>query len=791
MSIEGKLVLPPDVHLVPVLELSADLRAKIGASDQDVAITRPRLRASSSVVDRDSAELLDRFRTPTRIADAVMRFAAERGLDPQSTLEQAYPVLSRLYRGRFLVQADSDDAMPIEGRLVVGDVVDRFRLIRCIQILEDNEVFLSQDDAGRYAALKFCRSARQDAVRALQREADLMSTVRGMRAPQVFGLIDTGSGLALATEWVSGADAMTAAESLRGRHEPRSERQLLALCAQVAAAFADVHDSGLLHGDVKPGNVLVERSGTVRLIDFGLAREIAAPSDQDRRGGVPFYFDPEFAQALRGQQTVVPTCVGEQYSVAALLYQLWTGVHYLDWSLQRDEMLRQIVEAEPMLLRARRVPPWPELEQILRRGLDKDPGRRFADLRSLAEALNALLPQAEERDKRRPATGGEPGPEVDLLEHALTRYRLGGDTLRDGPPDAPRASINYGAAGIAYALLRIAQRREDPQLLALADLWSQKAYGLAASEQAFYNSALQIEQKTVGERSLFHSLAGLHCVRALVSAAQGDRVTANRAMQAFVEQSLGANDGISRASELDAVLGKASLLLGCAELGEAIPAMAGFESAGVRSRGEELAREVLEFLESGPIESSEQLTTLGIAHGWGGMAFVLLRWARAREGAPSGAVRARLDELAMLAEPQGAGVRWPVEVGGSTFLDGWCNGSAGYAMLYALACSVLGEPRFGELAERAAISAWNGSIAVGTLCCGQAGIGYGLLAVHRVTGSKQWLQRASACARRAAQDRSPHFLRDALYRGVVGAALLVEELRSPESAAMPLFEPVR
>jgi len=92
--------------------------------------------------------------------------------------------------------------------------------------------------------------------------------------------------------------------------------------------------------------------------------------------------------------------LAEQYSVAALIYQMWTGVHYLDWSLEREAMLRQIVEAEPVSFQARRVPPWPELEQILRRALHKDPGQRFPDLRALTQALSALLPQAQERDRQ-------------------------------------------------------------------------------------------------------------------------------------------------------------------------------------------------------------------------------------------------------------------------------------------------------------------------------------------------------------------------------------------------------
>jgi serine/threonine-protein kinase len=789
LSIDAELVLPPDVKIVAVRELSPEIRMKITASDEDYTITRERSRRPSSVIDKDSVELLESFRAPRRIVDAVLAFAGRRGLDPESTLEQAYPLLSRLYRGGLLVMADSGAARPIESELRPGDVVAGFRLIRCVQVMSDNEVFLARDSEGHYAAVKFHRAADSDAVRSLEREAGILTRLNGQRAPKVLGLFRLDSGVGLGTEWVAGADAMVAADGLRDRGEASSERHLLALCTDVAAAFADVHESGLLHGDVHPSNVLVDKSGNVRLIDFGLAREIEALDAQDQRGGVPFYYDPELARALRTRQPAAASCAAEQYSVAVLLYQLWTGVHYLDWRLERDEMLRQIVEDEPVSFEARRALACPDLEAILRRALHKNPNQRFPDLRSLADALNALIPDAAARDTRATAAPRQRTREAELLDRLLERYRLGGEALRDGLPEAPRASVNYGAAGISYALLRIAQRRGDPRLLAAADVWSQKAYALAGLDDAFYSAKLEIERKTVGERSLFHSPAGLHCVRALVSAAQGDAGAANVAIHSFVEHSRGPNEQLDATSALDAVLGKSTLLLGCAELIEAVPDLARFDLAGARARGGELARDVLGFLESGPIESSGRLAVLGIAHGWGGLIFALLRWARATGGEPTAALRIKLQELAELAEPVGAGIRWPTELGGSTFWDGWCNGAAGYAMLWALAHQMLGDNNFAEFAERAAISAWTSEITTGTLCCGQGGIGYALLTLHRLTGSPQWLQRARSCARRAASDTSPGFLADALYKGAVGVALLADEVEAPGSAVMPLFEP--
>jgi len=593
-----------------------------------------------------------------------------------------------------------------------------------------------------------------------------------------------GSGVALATEWVFGSDAVTAATMIR-RREANSQHQLLSLCAEIANAFADVHESGVLHGDVHPRNVLVDGRGRVRLIDLGLAQSINQANESGPRGGVAFYFDPEFADAQRNHKSARLTGAGEQYSVASLLYQLWTGVYYLDWSLEREELLRQIAEDDPISFETRGVRAWPALEEALRRALHKRPERRFPSLRSFAENLSALLSEAGSQDRNAALRHKGRARENDLLERALRRYALGGDALRDGIA-APLVSVNYGAAGIAYALYRIARLRADPQLLALADVWVQRAYTLSSHAQAFYDPKIEITRETVGEVSLFHSTSGLHCIRALVSVAMGDGRGANHGIQTFLARSRGACDNP------DLTLGKASLLLGCAELVEAMrsPWFVDFEP--VRKRGDEIAEELTNLLRSGQMTTSTKIASLGIAHGWGGFMFALLRWASATRKDVDSVVVSALDELVALAEPQGSGIRWPLHNAtlAASYMEGWCNGTAGYALLYALAFEVLRMPRFAETSERAALSAWSAETQLGTLCCGLGGISYALLALYRLTGSNVWLERARITARRAASDSSKYFLRDSLYKGAVGVAVLAEELNQPEIAAMPLFMPL-
>lgn len=784
MSIEAELLLASDVEIFSVRDLAPDLRAKIIALDDDYTITKGRSRDPSRIIDKQSADLLSLFRSPTRIVDAVLSFAGRRGLQAEATLEEAYPLLYHLYQAKVLVPADDGGASAIECELEIGNVVEGFRLLRCVQVLEDNEVFMARDPDGRHAAVKFYRRPSERIVRALEQEAAMLRKAGNKRAPEFISMARVGSGIAFVSEWVFGWDATYAAATIRGRREAHREERLLSLCLEISSAFADVHESGVLHGDIHPRNVLIDRQGVARLIDFGLAQPITQAGPIPQRGGVAFYFDPEFAQAQRNQRAAPLSAAGEQYSVAALLYQLWTGVYYLDWSLERDELLRQIVEDDPLPFEARSAVPWPELEKALGRALQKRPERRFTSMREFADALRVLLPEAQTRD-RKSTVHGERAYEKHLLERALRRYALDGDGLRDGLANAPVASVNYGAGGIAYAIYRMAQRRGDPELLALADVWIQKALALSSHERAFYNPELQIEPSTVGEVSLFHSTSGLHCVRALVSIAMGDAHGAKRAIEAFVAKSRGSCD------TPDLALGKASLLLGCTELIEAMPIGWNVNMEAVFARGEEIAGELIALLKSDAMATSTKIRTLGIAHGWAGFIFALLRWSSATKSETDPIAATSLEELATLAEPHGAGIRWPVYNPSSprSFMDGWCNGTAGHVLLFALAHKVLRAERFGEFAERAAVSAWEADIRIGTLCCGLGGLGYALLAVHRLTGSELWLERARAFARRAATDSAKHFFRDALYKGAVGVALLADDLEQPETAAMPLFEP--
>src|SRR5215467_7841582 len=100
MAITGTFVLPADVILVPVTELPAHVREQMKCEEGDYAVTHPRARTPSKVVDAQGVELLKEFRTPKKIIEAVIGYSRARKCDPEGALEDAFPMLVRLMQAR-------------------------------------------------------------------------------------------------------------------------------------------------------------------------------------------------------------------------------------------------------------------------------------------------------------------------------------------------------------------------------------------------------------------------------------------------------------------------------------------------------------------------------------------------------------------------------------------------------------------------------------------------------------------------------------------------------------------
>jgi serine/threonine-protein kinase len=801
MTVLEPLILPSDVQIVPVDELAPELRDQLDHSAGDCSITRPRTRTTSSIVDAQTAALLERFRTPATIVDAVIAYSTEAGTDPRATLDEAFAVLGGFVSDGLLVAPDSDLARPIDPTLAPGETVGGFEIVAPVQVIVDTEVHLARDATGEHVALKVAREGSEKRMRpAFAREAAMLSRLDGRCTPRLLDEGEVQGRPFLALSWCQGTDVYEAAAEARRLGGRVGRECLLALAERILEAYAHLHEQDVLHGDVHPRNVLAAGDGSVTIIDFGLAGPPSAAGEPAAggRGGIDFFMEPEIAQArLEGSWPPALSAAGEQYSLAALLYLLLTGAHTHAFALEHAEMLRQLLDEPPIAFARHGVHDLPAVERVVARALAKQPDERHGSVADLLRAFTAaaaddLAAASPAVAATRPPSAASPAvvssrtPAGALLDDVLTRIAVPDGELfaRDLP--APAASVQNGAAGFAYALLRIAGIRQDEILLGQADLWSVRALLESRTPDAWFDAELELVPETIGECSLHHTVSGVHAVCALIAGARGDEWSQRVALDAFVA-------AVGEPCEhFDVTFGRAGLLLGCALLLEAVPAA--IETDPLRARGAELCDSLTAALAAQPeIAACRKLRSLGAAHGWAGMLFALLRWSEATGTPPTAVAGERLAQLAALGQPAGRGIRWPhgagEPAGANPIASGWCNGAAGYVPLWTLAHRLTGDDAYARLAQGAAWTAYEDPADTGDLCCGLAGRAYALLSLYRHTNDAAWLARARNLADRAAIAVQRDALRrDSLYKGEVGVALLAADLEDPLHACLPLFE---
>jgi serine/threonine-protein kinase len=769
MNAGDALKLSADIVLVPCADLDDQLRGRFTFAAGDVTLTHLHGRVHSQVIDGNTAALLALFREPRTIVDAVLESSRALGKEPRAWLDEQMPILDRFVHSRVLIPAGSDDDGAVRPRYDSGAAVAGWKVVRCISLFEDTEVYhLRNGDAA--AALKIARRAGPALQPLFENEAEILRHLDGSGiAPR---LLDAGMHEErpyLVMEWIDGVDSTVAAA--QNRHD---RALLLDLCASIAGAYAALHARGVLHSDVHPRNVLAGRR--VVLLDFGYSRFQDRPA-RVGRAGVPAFYEPEHLLAhLRGG-SAPSSAAGEQYALAALLYFLITGDHYLDFRFDREEMDRQMVSDPPLPFARRGIAPWPEVESILFRALQKDPARRHASVAAMA----ALLARARDGAARDALSTPLSAEAHAVLDRTLRSFARGGAMFASGYPSAPTASIYWGCAGAAVGLLRIAEARGDAALLALADVWRSRAAALLGTADAFYNDG-RLSREFAGDVSPFHTEAGVHVAAAMIAAARSDSVAQGRAVNDFLRTS---NEPCA---EIDLTLGRSGSLLAAALLldltGDAD------DAAALRGFGAETMRAVWNELDDrAPLQVSPEGTNLGMAHGWAGYLYAALRWCSSSGHPLPPRLAERLDEYATLSRPAGRGACWPMQAGKLPVMPGWCQGSAGRVFLFVLAHRLLGDERWLQIAEACAWHTWEDERFGPNLCCGSAGRAYALLHVYQHTGAREWLSRARRMANHAAAaiaSKPDHA--NSLWRGELGVAVLIADLASPESARMPFFE---
>jgi hypothetical protein len=270
-------------------------------------------------------------------------------------------------------------------------------------------VFLAEDpDIQRKVAIKTIQvfsnlpeSERAEARERFTREA---RSAGKLLHPGIVTLFDVGEhkGIPyLAMELVKG-DALD--------HHCRKEALLpvatvLDIIGQVAQALGYAHSEGIVHRDIKPSNLMLVGGRTVKIMDFGLAKAPAAHLTSDGTlMGTPGYMAPE---QIRGG-----TIDGRSdlFALGCVLFEMLTGKKAFDGDTISAVVYR-VVHDDPPDLSKYQERVTPEMEQILKKALSKDPDQRFPDGAAFAAALSAMdaaAPSATQPVDARAATGQTP-----------------------------------------------------------------------------------------------------------------------------------------------------------------------------------------------------------------------------------------------------------------------------------------------------------------------------------------------------------------------------------------------
>jgi WD40 repeat protein/tRNA A-37 threonylcarbamoyl transferase component Bud32 len=175
----------------------------------------------------------------------------------------------------------------------------------------------------------------------------------------------------------------------RLRSGPLPEREAVELLVRVADAVGYAHEHGVIHRDLKPGNILVDRSGQPKVTDFGLAKVATLDSHLTMTGqvvGTPSYMAPEQAS---GTQAFIGPAV-DVYALGATLYCLLTGRPPFQAATPL-ETIKQVLEQEPVSLRAANGAISRDLETICHKCLQKEPAKRYPSAAALIGDLRRYL----------------------------------------------------------------------------------------------------------------------------------------------------------------------------------------------------------------------------------------------------------------------------------------------------------------------------------------------------------------------------------------------------------------
>jgi serine/threonine protein kinase len=280
-------------------------------------------------------------------------------------------------------------------------------------------VFKARDpELDRLVALKLCRTCSKSASDALLREAKVLAKLHHPNIITIFELGHHDGAVFFVMPYIAGQNAERFAE----RDPAPSVQEILRVYLHVARGLEAAHAEGIVHGDIKPSNFLLDSDDFARIADFGLARRMIEDADESeqeglrRRAGTLYYMAPE---ALCGEPC---NARSDQFSFFVALCQALTRGKLPFYGKTSGAVLDAMEQTDILQF----LDPWlpAELKALIRIGLSLEPDERFPDMATVEAEIDRLLqtlppsspprddePESDESDEPElTPLGGGPAP---------------------------------------------------------------------------------------------------------------------------------------------------------------------------------------------------------------------------------------------------------------------------------------------------------------------------------------------------------------------------------------------
>jgi Tol biopolymer transport system component len=273
-------------------------------------------------------------------------------------------------------------ALPAGGRLGSYEVVGPLGAGGMGEVYQARDSRLGRDVALKILPDLFARDP--DRLARFEREARALAALNHPNIAQIYGVEESGGARALVMELVPGRTL----EQMLASRQPMPPDEAVPIARQVADALSAAHDCGIVHRDLKPANIKVRDDGTVKVLDFGLARGFDPP-DSASRPALPTVTSPAFTalgailgtaaymapEQARGQPVDKRADI---WAFGVVLFEMLAGRRLFEGETVSDTLASVLRQEVPWDALPASTPA--SLRRLLRRCLERDPKRRLRDI---------------------------------------------------------------------------------------------------------------------------------------------------------------------------------------------------------------------------------------------------------------------------------------------------------------------------------------------------------------------------------------------------------------------------